>query len=70
MVLASLTIADASNGRYVIQPGAPVATSVEALRSGKVTINPDYEIMYSVKVKGVPQGTTETCYHWTLYSLC
>jgi hypothetical protein len=56
MALASLTIANASNGRYVIQPGAPVATSVEALRSGKVTINHDYVIVYDVKVKGVPPG--------------
>jgi hypothetical protein len=56
IVIASLTIANAGEcERYVVQPGAPVATSVEALRKGKVTINHDYKIVYAVKVKGMPQ---------------
>ena len=55
MAIASLTIAHAEEGkRYVVQPGAPVATSVEGLRQGKVTINPDYIIVYGVKVNGTP----------------
>jgi hypothetical protein len=55
MAVASLAIANAGEGkRYVVQPGAPVATSVEALRAGKVTTNNDYRIVYAVKVKGTP----------------
>ena len=58
MAITSLTVsnANASQGRYVLQPGAPIATSVEALRSGKVTINNDYKIVFSVPVKGLPPG--------------
>ena len=56
VVIASVAIANAGEGkRYVVQPGAPVATSVEALRKGEVTINHDYKIVYAVKVKGTPQ---------------
>jgi hypothetical protein len=55
IAIASLTIANAGEGkRYVVQPGAPVATSVEALRKGNVTTNSDYKIVYAVKVKGTP----------------
>jgi hypothetical protein len=57
IAVVSLEIAaNASLGRYVLQPGAPIATSVEDLRSGKVIINNDYKIVFSVPVKGLPPG--------------
>ena len=40
----------------MLQPGAPIAISVEDLRNGKVIINNDYKIVFSVPVKGLPPG--------------
>jgi hypothetical protein len=60
IVVAIASIANANElhpgKRYVIQPGARVATSVEALRQGKGTVDKkwDYDMVQGVKMKGLP----------------
>ena len=54
-IVSLTTIANAEGGkRYVLQPGAPVATSVDGLRHGHVRINNDYKIVLGVNVKETP----------------